>query len=121
MAQIQKFSEQMIQAAERLADVADAAEGKGRRSGNGGPGARWLLLPAAGAGLYALVTRGSFQRQAKDVLEQAKERAAELPEELLGRVQQTAGRSGNGRTSSSRLAQRSSSRKSTRRKATAAR
>lgn len=121
MAQIQKFSEQMIHAAERLADVADAAEGRGRRSGGGGGGARWLLLPAAGAGLYALVTRGSFQRQAKDVLQQAKDRATELPEELLGRVQQTTSRT-NGQTSSSRPASKSSStRRKSSRKTTASR
>lgn len=120
MAQIQKFSEQMIHAAERLADVADAAEGKGARSG-GGVGTRWLLLPAAGAGLYALATRRSFQRQAKDVLQQAQARASELPEDLLGRVQQTTGRSTNGQASTSRPAQRSSSRKKSTRKASAAR
>jgi hypothetical protein len=121
MAQIQKFSEQMIHAAERLADVADAAEGKGARSG-GGVGTRWLLLPAAGAGLYALATRRSFQRQAKDVLQQAKARASELPEDLLSRVQQTTGKATNGQASTSRPAQTSSSRKkSTRRKTSAAR
>jgi hypothetical protein len=119
MAQIQKFSEQMIHAAERLADVADAAEGKGRRSHRGG-GARWLLLPAAGAGLYALATRGSFQRQAKDVLQQAKDRATELPEELLGRVQQTTSRT-NGQTSSSRPARKSSTTRKSTRKTTASR
>jgi hypothetical protein len=110
MAQIQKFSEQMVHAAERLADVADAAEGKGSRSRSRG-GARWLLLPAVGAGAYALVTRASFQRQAKDVLQQAKERASELPEDLLGRVQQTTGRTQNGRKTTRRTTQSSSGRR----------
>jgi hypothetical protein len=52
---------------------------------------RWLLLPAAGAGLYALATNGSFTRQAKSVMTQAKERASDLPEELVDRVQEAAG------------------------------
>jgi hypothetical protein len=48
MANVHKFSEQVIDLAERLADVADAANGKGiRKSG----ASRWLILPAAGAGL----------------------------------------------------------------------
>jgi len=80
----------MIELAERFADVADAAQGKGIRRGR--VGARWLLLPAAGAGLYALATSGSFSRQAKSVMNQAKERAADLPDDLVGRVQQTTGR-----------------------------
>ena len=90
MASINKVSERMIDLAERFADVADAAQGKGIRRGR--VGARWLLLPAAGAGLYALATSGSFSRQAKSVMNQAKERAADLPDDLVGRVQQTTGR-----------------------------
>jgi hypothetical protein len=67
-----------------------------------------LILPAAGAGLYALATSGSFSRQAKDVMDQAKTRASELPDDLLGRIRQTSQKStsGNGgqsgRTSSAR-------------------
>jgi hypothetical protein len=102
MATIHKFSEQMIDLAERLDDVADAAKGKGNR--RGGVSTRWLILPAAGAGLYALATSGSFTRQAKDVMDQARTRASELPDDLLGRIRQTSQKStsGNGGQSGSR-------------------
>lgn len=113
MADFHKLSEHIIDFAERLEGVADAAQGKG--TGRGGFGARWIILPAAGAGLFALARSGAFTRQAKDVMEQAKSRASELPEDLIGRVRQTPQRSssGNGgqnprRTSSTR---KSSSRK----------
>jgi hypothetical protein len=89
MADIYKFSDRVIDLGERLADVADAVQGKGSRKGRGG--ARWLILPAAGAGLYALGASGSFTRQAKSVINQAKERASDLPEDLVGRVQQATG------------------------------
>jgi hypothetical protein len=95
MAGIRKFSEGVVEAAERVADVADAAQGKGIRRGR--MSARWLVLPAAGAGLYALATSGSFSSQAKGVLQQARARASDLPEELLDRVQQATG-ADNGRT-----------------------
>lgn len=108
MAGVQKFSKQMIDAAERLADVADAAQGKGGRKRN--TGARWLLLPAAGAGLYALVTRPSFPRQAKGVLREAKARASDLPDELFARVQQSTGVADNGQKSTGQPARKSSSR-----------
>jgi len=85
MANVHKFSEQVIDFAERLADVADAANGKGIRKGGA---SRWLILPAAGAGLYALATNGSFTRQAKGVVSEAKSRAADLPDELMGLVRQ---------------------------------
>ena len=52
MADIHKFSERVIDVAERTSAVADAAQGKTVRRGV--MPARWLLLPAAGAGLYAL-------------------------------------------------------------------
>jgi len=77
VADIYRFSERVIDLAERLEDVADAAKGKGNRKGS--LGTRWLLLPAAGAGLYALATSGSFSRQAKGVMNQAKTRATDLP------------------------------------------
>ena len=70
MAGIHKISEHVIDLAERLEDVADAAQGRRK----GGSGTRWLILPAAGAGLYAVATTGSFTRQAKDVMDQAKTR-----------------------------------------------
>jgi hypothetical protein len=87
MSDVHEFSERVIDLAKRLQDVADAAEGKGNRGG-GGISAKWLLLPAAGAGLYALVTNNSVGRHAKDVMDQAKTRAAELPDDLMSRVSQ---------------------------------
>jgi hypothetical protein len=78
----------MIDMARRFEDVVDAAEGKGAR-GSGGIGTKWLLLPAAGAGLYALMTSNSVGRHAKGALDKAKNRAAELPDDLMGRVRQT--------------------------------
>jgi hypothetical protein len=53
----------MIDMARRFR-IVDAAEDKGAR-GSGGIGTKWLLLPAAGAGLYALVTSNSVGRHAK--------------------------------------------------------
>jgi len=85
MADVHKFSDQVIELAERLADVVDAANGKGVRKGGA---IRWLLLPAAGAGLYALATSGSVTGHAKGVVNQAKARASDLPDELLGIVHQ---------------------------------
>ena len=113
MADIYRFSERVIDLAERLEDVADAAKGKGNRKGS--LGTRWLLLPAAGAGLYALATSGSFSRQAKGVMNQAKTRATDLPDELLGRIQQTSRKStstsgGQGRRQSSSRRKTSSAR-----------
>jgi hypothetical protein len=84
MANIHKFSQRVIDLAERLEDMADAAEGKGARSGRSGT--RWLVLPTVGAGVYALVTSKSLSRQAKGVVDQAKRRASELPEDLLNRA-----------------------------------
>ena len=91
MAGIQKFSAHVIDYAERLSGMADVAEGKHPKKSNGAT--RWLLLPASGAALYALVKSDSFSRQAKGVVEEAKSRASELPEDLLTRVRQTAGSS----------------------------
>jgi hypothetical protein len=113
VADIYRFSERVIDLAERLEDVADAAKGKGNRKGS--LGTRWLLLPAAGAGLYALATSGSFSRQAKGVMNQAKARATDLPDELLGRIQQTSRKStttsgGQGRRQSSSRRKTSSAR-----------
>jgi hypothetical protein len=105
MTNVHKFSERVIDLAERLEDVADAAAGKGARSGRSG--VRWLVLPTVGAGMYALVTNRSFGRQAKGVIDGAKKRASELPEDLLKRARTTTQRqpsrstSRNGRTSSS--------------------
>ena len=82
---------------------------------------RCVLLPAAGAGLYAMVRSKAFTRQAKDAVSEAKTRAAELPDELMGLVRQSSS-SSSGTTSSS-SARNGSSRRSksgtTRRKSTA--
>jgi hypothetical protein len=72
--------------------VADAAQGKNHRQAGS---KRWLLLPASGAALYAIVKSDSFSRQAKDVIGDAKTRAAELPDDLIGLVRQTTARSTN--------------------------
>jgi hypothetical protein len=95
MADIYKFSDRMIDLGERLGDVADAARGKGNRKGKAV--GRWLMLPAAGAGLYALGANGSFARQAKNVVSEVKSRASDLPEDLVGRVQQVASGTDNRR------------------------
>jgi hypothetical protein len=113
-ADIHRFSEQVIDFAERLSDVADAAKGKGRRRTNGL--ARWVFLPAAGAGLYALLRSDHFSRQAKDVVDEAKTRASDLPNDLLNSVRQTsqtpARRSGGSRSGGQRGRQTSAARKS---------
>jgi hypothetical protein len=85
MSSIHKFSEQMIDYGERLSKMADAAEGKKRDPSKFG---RWVFLPAVGAGVYALVRSDFFSRQAKEVVDEAKSRAADLPDDLMSRVQQ---------------------------------
>ena len=98
MGTVHKFSEQVIDLAERLADVADAANGKGIRKGGV---THWMILPAAGAGLYALATSGSLSRRAKGVVNQAKARASVMPDELLGLVRQ-ASKTSSGRKTGAR-------------------
>ena len=96
MGLIQDFSEHVTDYAERLSNMADAAEGKRPR----GRMTRWVFLPAAGAAVYALVRSDAFSRQAKGVVDEAKTRASELPDDLVARVRQTQGSqtssSGNG-------------------------
>jgi hypothetical protein len=109
MADIHKLSEQVIDYAERAANVADAAKGKGK--GNG-LGARWLILPAAGAALYALVKSEFASRGAKVVADEAKTRASELPDDLIKAVRQTPQKASSqkttrGTTSTSRSRSRS--------------
>ena len=88
MADVNKFADQVIDLAERFADITDAAQGKGNRKG---VGTRWLVLPVAGAGLYALGANGSFTRKTKKVMNQAKARASELPGDLMNRVEEVSG------------------------------
>jgi hypothetical protein len=114
MADVHKLSERVIDLAERTSAVADAAQGKRVRRG---VPTRWLVLPAAGAGLYALMSNRSFTRQAKNVMNQAKERASDLPEDLVDRVQQTTGQKSS--SSSSRPSTRKSASRTTQRRKTA--
>jgi hypothetical protein len=106
MADIHKFSEQMIDVAERLSNVADAAAGKSMaKRTNGWSG--WVLLPAAGAGLYALVRSDFVSRQAKGVVDEAKSLASDLPNDLMKSVRRTTQQSPSSRSAT---AQKSSSR-----------
>jgi hypothetical protein len=116
LADVHKFSDRLIDLAERSSAVADAAQGRGVRRRS--MPVRWLLLPAAGAGVYALMTNRAFTRQAKGVLNQAKERASDLPEDLVDRVQQT---TGSGSNSSRSSATRKSTTRRTQRRKTSAR
>jgi hypothetical protein len=118
MADVHKLSERMIDFAERTSAVADAAQGKKVR--RRGVPTRWFLLPAAGAGVYALMTNRSFTRQAKNVMNEAKERASDLPEDLVDRVQQTTGQKSSS-SSNSRSTRKSASKTTQRRKTTSAR
>ncbi len=106
MASIQKLSSQVIDYAERVSEIADVAQGKHHHL-RAGRTTRWLLLPASGAALYALVKSDSFSRQAKDVMDEAKTRASELPEDLLTRVRQSASSRNGSRSSSSSSSTRS--------------
>jgi hypothetical protein len=116
MATIQKLSSQVIDYAERVSDMADAAQGKHQRPGLT---SRWLLLPASGAALYALLKSDALSRPAKEVMDEAKARASELPDDLLSMVRQstsgTSSRNGSS-TSSSASTPRNSTRKATSRK-----
>ena len=109
MADVNKLSDRVIEYAERAAAMSDAAQGK-KRIRTGGT-ARWLLLPAAGAGLYAMVRSKTVKRQAIEALDEAKSRASELPDELMGRVRQTANASGASSSTSSSASRNGSSRR----------
>jgi hypothetical protein len=123
MANVNRFSEQLIDAAERFADMVDAAQGNGARKG--GVGARWLILPAAGATAYALGTSSSsVARKARGLMRQAKDRATDLPDaDLVDRVKEATGRSPQKANSRSggRNGPARSSRTQRRRKTTASR
>jgi hypothetical protein len=114
MAGVHRFSERVIDYAERLSDMADAAQGKNHRRSRA---TRWLLLPATGAALYAVVRSDMFSRQAKEVVDEAKTRASDLPDDLVARVRQTTGQkssqSGGQSRRSSATRKASSSRRST--------
>jgi hypothetical protein len=116
MADIDRFSDRLVDLAERFADVTDAAQGRGNRQGGIRP--RWILLPAAAAGMYLLGASGSLRRQAGNVAKQAKDRAADLPDDLMSRVHQatrrpTTARSNGRSTSGSSRRTRSRRRRTT--------
>lgn len=90
---IHKLSDRIVELGLRMSDVADAAQGRRSRSRTM---TRWLLVPAAGAGLYALGRSDSFARQAREAMDDAKTRAAELPDDLLKRVRQASQTSPSG-------------------------
>jgi hypothetical protein len=102
MANIEKFSEGLIDLAERFADMTDAAKGRGNRRTQRF-GMHWFLLPAAGAGLYRLAASKPLLQQARSMAMQAKELASDLPDDLMGRVEEVTdhknGRKAGGRSS----------------------
>jgi hypothetical protein len=118
MADVNKFSERLIDVAERFADMVDAAEGRGARKSRGGT--RWLVLPAAGAAVYALATSSSaMARQTRGLMRRAKDRASDLPDAVLfNRVKEVTGLADEPAASASASGSRtrSSSSSSTRRR-----
>jgi hypothetical protein len=114
MADIDRMSERLVDLAERFADVTDAAQGRGTRQG--GIRARWFVVPAAAAGVYLLGASGSLRRQAGNVAKQAKDRASDLPDDLMGRVHRatrktTTSRAGSNGRSTTRSTGRTRSRR----------
>jgi hypothetical protein len=107
---IYKLSDRIVELGVRMSDVADAAQGRRSRRRTM---TRWLLVPAAGAGLYALGRSDSFARQAREAMDDAKTRAAELPDDLIKRVRQASQSSpssnGRGRRRRTTPAKRSTS------------
>jgi hypothetical protein len=114
MRDFNKISKQAADVAERVADVADAARGEGPRKSGGGRwfGGRWLLLPAAGAAVYAVARRGSdVPRRAKDLVDQVKERASGMPDlDLLDRVKEVTNLADDGQAARQRGEQSASRR-----------
>ena len=107
---VQGLAERVIDLAERISDVADAAAGKHRRRPS--VFTRWLVLPATGAGLYALAKSDFFSQQAKIVVDEAKTLASELPDDLVNSVRQASQSPTKSTGSSSASAQRRTNRSS---------
>jgi hypothetical protein len=105
MADVNRFSESLIDVAERFAYVVDSAQGRGARKA--GLGAKWLILPAAGAAAYALATSSSsVARQTRKLMLRAKDRATDLPDaDLFGRVKEVTGLAEEGSSGSGAGAQ----------------
>jgi hypothetical protein len=91
MADINRFSERLIDVSERFADAVDGAQGRGPRKS--GVGMRWLILPAAGAAAYGLATStSSLARQTRGLMKRATDRATDLPDaDLVDRVKEVTG------------------------------
>ena len=89
MADLHKLSKQIADVAERLADVADAANGqRPRRSG----AMRWVVLPLAGAMAYAAAKRGlKGSVRAKEVAKEAMRTPEQPDSDLLVRVKEVVG------------------------------
>jgi hypothetical protein len=100
MADINKFSERLIDVSERFADAVDGAQGRGARKS--GIGLRWLILPAAGAAAYGLATStSSLARQTRGLMRRATDRATDLPDaDLVDRVKDVTGLAEKGSTNS---------------------
>jgi hypothetical protein len=98
------LSKSIVDVGERLANVSDAAKGKGR--GRVGSTSRWLLLPAAGAGLYAVARSEFVAKQTKEMVDEAKTLATELPNDLMNSVRQTSQTSQRSRRSATRSSSR---------------
>lgn len=117
MGSIHKFSQQVIDLAERLDDMAEAAKGKGQRGTT--TTTRFVFLPAAGAALYAVAKSNFVTKRTKGVVRSAKTRASELPNDLLKAVRQTQKAPRNASSSTAGQRNNRSTRKSTARRTTA--
>ena len=101
MASVQGLCDEVIDYAERLSQMADAAQGKQRRH-EVRSFARWVVLPAVGAGLFAFARSEYLSRRAKGVVDEAKSRASELPDDLIARVHETTAPTRSGSNTRSR-------------------
>jgi hypothetical protein len=123
MADMNRFAERLIDVSERFADAVDGAQGRGPRKS--GIGARWLILPAAGAAAYGLVTSSSsIARQTRSLMRRARDRATDLPDaDLVGRVKEVTGgaQQRNSSATSRSQTRRRTSQNQRRRKTTASR